>query len=493
MLTLLLLATLVICAAVAVPLAAPRLPFWARVGWRLLSLLLLSVLAHRIVGSPVQPVLYPGAPWERVWQQLVVVGWWIMAARLAADAAHLILRLRHRSRETKILSDLIGGGIYVAAAFALIDIVFAVPIGGLIATSGVVAVVIGLALQSTLSDVFSGIAIDLERPYRAGDLLWVEGGIEGRVQEVNWRSTLVITGKGDVATIPNSVMAKSRLVNHSLPGPLRRVTVEVRLDPRVMPERCRVALEAAVRACLLPLATPAPSVHLTTLQGDGATYEIAFSVPSSESLAAAQSELLAQVQRHLFHAAIPMAVGGVAEAPALLVPGASDLITQSDVIGHLRPDERDTLAGEMVDVSFDEGESLFKQGDPVEALYLVLAGTVGIVRQQTDGTELHRRMSPGSCLGLVGLVTGSPFAASARALTSVKAFRLGKDGLTRAIQAKPELLPSLESLARRIQSSMKEDTGVDEDHRAEQVEAFQTRIRLFLRRLIGDGRERTAV
>ena len=66
-------------------------------------------------------------------------------------------------------------------ALAIVDIVFAVPISSLAATSGVNAVVIGLALQSTLSDVFSGLAVGIERPYRAGDVLWIEGGIDGRV------------------------------------------------------------------------------------------------------------------------------------------------------------------------------------------------------------------------------------------------------------------------------------------------------------------------
>ena len=49
-------------------------------------------------------------------------------------------------------------------------------------------------------------------PYSAGDLLWVEGGIEGRVIQVNWRSTHIATINKDVAVVPNSVMAKARLV-----------------------------------------------------------------------------------------------------------------------------------------------------------------------------------------------------------------------------------------------------------------------------------------
>ena len=477
----LLLATLVLCAGVTMPIAFPRWPMWMRAAWRLMMLLVLTLLTQRIVGSPLHPAIHDEAAWVRLWQQLIVVGWWVVAARSIASVTRLLLSLQNRSRETKILSDLIGTGIYAATLLAIIDVVFAVPIGGLIATSGIVAVVIGLALQSTLADVFSGIAIDIERPYRAGDLLWIEGGVEGRVRELNWRSTLVVTANGDVAVVPNSVMAKSRLVNHSLPVPVRRATIEVRLDPRIMPERCREALEAAVQACLLPLPTPAPSVNLVALNGDGATYEIAFSVPSSENLGAARSELLAEVQRHLLHAAIPLGVPGVAELPVLPVPSSADLLTRSDLFGDLTAEERGLLARYMDQVAFEVGAILFTQNDTVEGLYVIASGTVGILRRQPDGSEIVRRMSPGGCLGIIGLVTGSPFAATATALTPVRAFRLKKADLLQAIADRPEVMTSLEGLARRSQASIQQDAAAEAEHGTERPDVFLSRMRNFLR------------
>jgi small-conductance mechanosensitive channel len=91
----------------------------------------------------------------------------------------------------------------------------------LLATSGVIAIVLGLALQSTLSEVFSGIVVGIERPYQPGDLLWVEGDVEGYVVQVNWRSTHIATAQHNIAIVPNSIIAKSRLVNRSAPTPLR--------------------------------------------------------------------------------------------------------------------------------------------------------------------------------------------------------------------------------------------------------------------------------
>jgi small-conductance mechanosensitive channel len=83
----------------------------------------------------------------------------------------------------------------------------------MLATFGVIAIVLGLALQSTLADVFSRVAVGLERPYKLGDLLWVEGDIEGMVVQVSRKSTQIRTRQNNIAIVPNSVIAKSRLVN----------------------------------------------------------------------------------------------------------------------------------------------------------------------------------------------------------------------------------------------------------------------------------------
>ncbi|MGI3900640.1 MAG: cyclic nucleotide-binding domain-containing protein [Janthinobacterium lividum] len=477
------LATLVLCGGVVTPLLFPGWLVWARALWRVTTLVVLTVLVQRIFGSPLQPEFTADTGWGRIWQQAVEAGWWVVAARSVAGVARLLLLLQNRSRETQILSDLVGAAIYLATALAVVDVVFAVPVGGLIATSGVIAVVIGLALQSTLSDVFSGIAIDIERPYRAGDFVTVEGGVQGRVREVNWRSTLIATVKGDLAVVPNSVMAKARLVNHSLPVPVRRTSVEVRLDPRIMPDRCRAALEAALQACRLPLADPAPAIAQTALRGDGATYEIAFSVSGGEFLDPARTEVLGQVQRHLFHAAIPLAVEGVADLPSLPMPTAADLLAGSDMFGVLAETERTLLAKAMETLYLNPGEDLFGQGDAAEALYVVASGTVAILRRDSDGTERHFRVSPGTTLGAIGLITGSPYAAGATALTPVKAFRLGKAAITAAIAEEPSLTAALEELARRGQAAMIADISAATDPGETPPDLFLSRMRGFLQRL----------
>ena len=229
-------------------------PLWLRAVWSIAIFITLTLLLRHILGSPLRPNFNSAYPGAQVWEKLIEAGWWLLGARGAVGLMRLVVILEDRPRETQIISDLAAAAIYISAALAILNFVFAVSIGGLLATSGIIAIVLGLALQSTLADVFSGIAVGIERPYKAGDLIWVEGGVEGQVVQVTWRSTQIATGQGNIAIVPNSVIAKARLVNRSRPTTIRGDTIEVRLDASIPPERCLAALTAAVRSCRVLLA-----------------------------------------------------------------------------------------------------------------------------------------------------------------------------------------------------------------------------------------------
>jgi small-conductance mechanosensitive channel len=180
------LATILLLGSSADARLNPARPLWLRLVARFVIFGGVTWLIQRSVGVPAVSAssLTPGI---QIWAQLAEIGWWLLGARTAVGIMRLIVVLEGRPRQTKIVSDLLAGATYTATTLAIINYVLRVPIGGLIATSGVIAIVLGLALQSTLSEVFSGIAMGLEHPYKPGDVLSVEGGIEGQVVQIGWR------------------------------------------------------------------------------------------------------------------------------------------------------------------------------------------------------------------------------------------------------------------------------------------------------------------
>ena len=478
-LALLLIATILIFfPAVAISRVRGKWPLWLRAVWTIGIFALLTFIMRQLFITPLRPHYFEAAPAAAFWERLVVAGWWLAAARGGIALMRLVVVLEHRPRETQIISDLAAGGIYIATGLAIIDFVFAVPIGGLLATSGIIAIVLGLALQSTLADVFSGVAMGVERPYRAGDLIWVEGEIEGQVVQVTWRSTHIATGQNNIAIVPNSVMAKARIINRSRPSLVRGGSVTVRLDPAIPPEHCEAALIAAARSCPMLLNHPAPEVACIGLNGDGCSYQLDFSVASSSLMTKAQNQLLTAMHRHLRAAGIALSVAGQITAPAPTAPTPAEMLEKSDLFGKIEPEQRDLLASHFETINLQTGETLIRQGAEPDALYIIASGAVEVsIAEPPSPPRVVNHMQPGESLGATGLITGARYAATATARTPVKAYRLDKNALAEAIRAQPALVKGLEVLAERGQRALRRDAAACEEDRHGHAETFLPRLR----------------
>lgn len=439
----------------------------------------LSWYVRMVAGSPFDPSIQGTSQGPH----LLLAAWWIVGGRLAVRCGRLLLGSKSHAQEIRMVSDLLAAAIYLATLFAVIRFAFGLPVGGLLATSGIIAIVLGLALQSTLSDVFSGIAVGLERPYKAGDIVSVEGGVEGTVVEVNWRSTQIATGYNNIVIIPNSIIAKSRLENRSAPTTVRGDNIVLTLDPHVDPRRCLAALRAAVQACRTPLSDPEPSVICNGLQGDGARYEIWYSVAATRDLSAARTELFTQVHRHLRHSGIALAVPGRSRVIPVKVPTIRDLLEQSEVFSILTAEERVVLADHFAKTAFEAGDVLLAEGDPPTVLYLIASGTVELERH--DISLSRNRLGPGEVFGLIALVTDTRYAATVKALTPLSAFRLSKEDIAAAIKASPDLMTGLEALAKRGQRILERELSSHEQAPLKSPEMFLSRLRQFLGRLGG--------
>ena len=115
------------------------------------------------------------------------------------------------------------------------------------ATTAVGAVVIGLALQDTLGNLFAGLAIQIEKPFRVGD--WVTiGGQDGMVSEITWRATKMRTKAGNFVVVPNSMLAKDTIINYCEPTRSLRLQVEVGASYEVPPNVVKAVIREALQS-----------------------------------------------------------------------------------------------------------------------------------------------------------------------------------------------------------------------------------------------------
>jgi small-conductance mechanosensitive channel len=249
-----------------------------RAGVRVLFLILLTIVLLHADVVPYRPLQLTGSPLRDAVHAILKIVWWLWVAWLLDGVVRALIVFQHSPREAKLLQDLLAGVIYLAALFAIVSNVLNLPIQGLLATSGVVAIILGLALQSTLGDVFSGIVLNFSRPYRPGDWVNIDGGTEGRVVELNWRATSILTGRRDLAIVPNSTIAKSKIVNVSSPSGIHGTNVTVQLDAKTPPSRGSEILEHATHNSRLIIAVPPPSIVIKSITAAYTEFEITFFV-----------------------------------------------------------------------------------------------------------------------------------------------------------------------------------------------------------------------
>ncbi len=460
------------------PVLVSRSSSWVRLLVKVALFAGLSATLPLVVGSPLHPH-FDASPGERFLQQALEAAWWLMAARALVGLGRMMVVIEHKPRETRLVSDLGAGVIYVGAVLAIINFAFDVPVRGLLATSGVIAIVLGLALQSTMADLFSGIALGVESPYQRGDLVWFEGGIEGTVIEVNWRSTHVQTGDDDIAVLPNSLVAKSRLINRSHPTPVRSDSVTVTLNPLADPDRCIAILGNAALACTRLLGRPAPSVSMTALQGDGARYSVNFAVASTALLPAARTELLRQIHRHIRFTGIAVATPG--QIPSGVEPsgGVKRILDASDHFRVLGEAARDGVAARMVERSFQPGEMLIRQGASAGSVLMIGTGTASITSTIDGLTRRLGSLSPGNFIGLVGLLVGEPYGVSATALTPCTVYELSGADLKAIMSEYPLVADALIATARQIHASIASDRTMPPQPPMAHNEQLVERLRAF--------------
>jgi small-conductance mechanosensitive channel len=424
---------------------------------RVVALAVLTVVLLRAGVVPYQPLVLTGLPLADAVRAVLKIAWWLWTAWFLVGFLRAFVVAEHRPREGKLVQDLLAGLIYLAALFAIIAYVFDLPIQGLLATSGAIAIILGLALQSTLSDVFSGIVLNFSRPYRPGDWISIDGTTDGRVIEMNWRATHVLTAKRDLAIVPNSTIAKAKIVNASSPSGIHGMAVTVQLEAKTTPAASAEILRQAVLNTRPILATPAPAIAVKSITADAIEFDISFFVEELTQSTRAQNELFDWISRHMAAAGIGLASSqsqpyrppqvAPLETAKSAVERATDLVP---IFAEMTEDERHKLAARAKPAHYDEAAVLVEPGTVLHSLFIIGSGVVSITRALSVGEIELCRLGPGDHFGEIGMLTGASGQATLRALTAVTTYELAKEDLAPVLEARPDVSQGLcRALARR--------------------------------------------
>ncbi|MCP6697181.1 mechanosensitive ion channel family protein [Pseudomonas donghuensis] len=414
-----------------------------RIGARLLAFSLFTWVLISAGVSPLQP-----APWvEDVPRNLLAtvlgIAWWLFAARTATVVIGLVLVARS-GHTGRLLQDVLGAVIFLVAIVAAAAYVLQLPVKGLLATSGVMAIVIGLALQSTLSDVFSGIVLNTTRPCQIGDSISIDG-TEGKVIEIDWRATRLLTGNGSMAVIPNSVAAKAKLLNFSQPSDVHGVSISVVVPAKVRPRRVLDALEKTLQGTRTLLTSPAPKATIKSSSLESVEYEASGFVGSMSQKTEVRNHMFDLAHRHLEAAGV---VWNSDTQQGQVWNRQRALLEDVRIFRSLSNEEKDNLSQRMTAVEYLADQVILGVGDSSDYLLVIGTGVVSVGIRDGDKQLEAGRMGPGEVLGVEGLLEAEDSTAEFRTLTSCILYRIDKDEVRSCLEQRTEVKTALIKLQR---------------------------------------------
>jgi small-conductance mechanosensitive channel len=319
-------------------------------------------------------------------------------------------------------------------------------ITGVYISTGAVAALVAFAMQQTLGDLFSGIAMSVERPFRLGDWIALNDGTEGQVIDINWRTTRLRGWDNATHVIPNGELARQGFKNLHSSGHFFAPWYEIKIPAEVDPRFAKALLLEAALRCEKILKHPLPVVRLIDASTVPYTYMVWVHFPNYPAMFAGREELYREVHYALTRAGVQMAAeihevhARKAEVPRAEPPTTLLALKGLDVASSLTDEELEKLAAMSQHIVFDAGAVLLREGATAEAFDVLINGVVeSSITLSRGGRKVVERLSPGQYFGITSMITTHPSILEFTALTDVTVIRIDISCLQSLFADRPDL------------------------------------------------------
>jgi small-conductance mechanosensitive channel/CRP-like cAMP-binding protein len=312
--------------------------------------------------------------------------------------------------------------------------------------------VVGFALQDQLGNLFAGLAIQVEKPFRVGHWITI-ASFEGRVVEVTWRATKIKTKSGNLVIIPNSTMAKEAINNYSEPEAPTRLTCDIGASYLVPPNETKDAIMAALRQVPRILPSPAASAVLKEFGEAARMYRAYYWVADF----ADASPISDQVRRAIYYEfnrrgieiPWPIQVQYERVEPPVDTPerreSFASTIAAVPVLAPLSSDVHRALAAAAAERLFGAEEEIVYEGEPGASMFIIRRGRVAITIGK-DEREVAV-IDAGGYFGEMSLLTGEPRSATVTARGDCTVLEISANAFRDYVRDHPEVIEPLAAAA----------------------------------------------
>jgi small-conductance mechanosensitive channel/CRP-like cAMP-binding protein len=447
--------------------------------WSFVAVLLFLVL--RLWGTPEVAAQFPPAYGVHV-QHFIGVGLAVAIAMFVDRSIRLVfwngyLRRKRKQDTPALIEDI------VTAALVALGVSFGlffeegVSFTGLLTASGATAIIVGIALQAVIQDLFSGLSVNFDGSYALGDWLTIYSDQfpdykYGRVTGITWRSTFMQLEDGTRLMVPNRMVTSNPVANHSRPRGPKRLSVTVPVDYRFSSQRAKAILVAEVLRVVREKGlsrTPDPDVIISEITSDTVTFTVRFYAdPDRISPQKACSIVAEAMHDALLRHGLPNPVSQVELVPPpelgfgrKQLEEALSRVPMFESV--LDKEQLATLAGTCEVRTLSPDSAFIRQGESAASMFVILEGAARVLVADGDDVRDVAVLVGGDIVGEMSLMTGAPRTATVMSVTTMRALEVTKASIEALLASKPELLKRFGRVLAQRQMALAELANSDTD------------------------------
>lgn len=376
----------------------------------------------------------------------------VLAARVAKrEIIHGWLERRSGKDIPQLIGDLTGGLVLFIGICAIFALVFKKDITALVATGGASLMIVGIALRDILLALFTGVLLNVEKPFVVGDMVRINDKWQGKIERITWRTTVIQTSLNETVFIPNLSLSNAVIVNMVLPDARSKREIQVVIDYDTSVESAERILYAAALGAPGVKHIGSPTVFARKMERDGVLYEVAFVITRYDDRKQAEHAVIKSILERMRDAGITVSFPKsevIHSRQRVSIANRSldvfNLVQQCKLFRGLADDVCHRISDAVAERHFAAGAPIVQAGERRHALFIVGEGMAKRTLSDREGsTVVSERFIATEFFGRRSLFACQPQAATVLAETAVLAYELDRRALARLFAETPDLIQTL--------------------------------------------------
>jgi small-conductance mechanosensitive channel/CRP-like cAMP-binding protein len=390
---------------------------------------------------------------------LKIIVWMALVIAIVRYISFLITKTLYRNAKqgeiSSLLRTVLSIIVYIVSFFIIFQSQFPnVQLAPLFTGSTIIGIVVGLALQDTLGNLFAGLALQADQPFQVGDVINLPGKGEGVVESVSWRGVKIRTFQNKLLVVSNAVLGKE-LIEVAPKGNLNAKVVFFNTLYGHSPAKTINVVREAARQVENVSQKMRPVVRIRNLAADGIDWEVKYWLDDyrlqHDTDALIRQRIWYAFQREKIHFAYPTRTVYMEHKPEEASPEEvfttiSDRLNRVSIFAPLSDEDIEKLANSSTSRIYAPGEAIVRQGQEGNSMFVVIHGSVKVQIPEHDYQKTINTLGENDFFGEMSLLTGEPRTANVVAVTESEVLRIDRSGLKPIFDANPSLAESISEL-----------------------------------------------